>query len=132
MPFDPGPFVDRFFSPFNPESRFYWPAVYALVLALVANIVWYNWRPSGAIPPAENTIKSWAFWTNIVFLVLVSVWIAAKVPFWLIALTFALNLAVLGWMYVYLLPPQEAAWERERRRQRYIPEAQPKKKRRRR
>ena len=42
VPFDAAHFVERFFSPFNPESRFYWPAVYALVIALVANIIWYN------------------------------------------------------------------------------------------
>ena len=57
MPFDLGHFIDRFFQPFNTESRFYWPAVYAVGISLVANIVWYNWRRRGAAPPAENALK---------------------------------------------------------------------------
>ncbi len=132
MIFDPGHFVDRFFSPFNTESRFYWPAVYAIVLALVTNIAWYNWRQRGAVSPAENTLKAWAFWTNVVFLIVLTVWLAAKAPFWIFTLTIAVNLAILSLIYWYVLPPQEAAWERERRRQRYFPQAERRKKRRRR
>ena len=132
MPFDLGHFIDRFFQPFNTESRFYWPAVYAVAISLVANVVWYNWRRRGPVPPAENTLKSWAFWTNIVFLIVLMVWIIAKLPFWVIGITIAANLAALGLMYLYVLPPQEAAWERERRRQRYFPQSEKRKKRRRR
>ena len=132
MPFDLGHFVDRFFQPFNTESRFYWPAVYAVAISLVANVVWYNWRRRGPVPPAENTLKSWAFWTNIVFLIVVMVWIIAKLPFWVIGVTIAANIAALGFMYLYVLPPQEAAWEREQRRQRYFPQPERRKKRRRR
>ena len=132
MPFDLGHFVDRFFQPFNTESRFYWPAVYAVAISLVANVVWYNWRRRGPVPPAENTLKSWAFWTNIVFLIVVMVWIIAKLPFWVIGVTLAVNIAALGLMYLYVLPPQEAAWEREQRRQRYFPQPERRKKRRRR
>lgn len=132
MPFDLGHFIDRFFQPFNTESRFYWPAVYAVAISLVANVVWYNWRRRGPVPPAENTLKSWAFWTNIVFLIVLMVWIIAKLPFWVIGVTLAANIAALGVMYLYVLPPQEAAWEREQRRQRYFPQAERRRKKRRR
>lgn len=132
MPFDLGHFIDRFSQPFNTESRFYWPAVYAVAISLVANVVWYNWRRRGPVPTAENTLKSWAFWTNIVFLIVLMVWIIAKLPFWVIGVTIAANIAALGLMYLYVLPPQEAAWEREQRRQRYFPQPERRKKRRRR
>ncbi len=132
MPFDLGHFVDRFFQPFNTESRFYWPAVYAVAISLAANIVWYNWRRRGAAPPAENALKQWAFWTNIVFLIVLLVWIIAKLPFWVIGVTITANIAALAFMYLYVLPPQEAAWERERRRQRYFPQPERRKKKRRR
>jgi len=132
VPFDLGHFVDRFFQPFNTESRFYWPAVYAIAISLVANIVWYNWRRRGPVAPAENTLKQWAFWTNVVFLIFLLVWIIAKLPFWVIGVTVAANIAALGFIYLYVLPPQEAAWEREQRRQRYFPQPERRKKKRRR
>ena len=132
MPFDLGHFVDRFFQPFNTESRFYWPAVYAVGLSLVANIVWYNWRRRSAAPPAENALKQWAFWTNIVFLIVILVCLIAKLPFCILGIVLAANIAALGFMYLYVLPPQEAAWEREQRRQRYFPQAERRKKKRRR
>jgi magnesium-transporting ATPase (P-type) len=132
VPFDLGHFVDRFFQPFNTESRFWWPAVYAVGISLVANVLWYNWRRRGAVPAAENTLKSWAFWTNIVFLIVVLVWLIAKLPFWVIGVTIAANIGALGFLYLYVLPPQEAAWEREQRRQRYFPQPERRKKKRRR
>ena len=132
MPFDLGHFVDRFFQPFNTESRFWWPAVYAVGLSLVANIVWYNWRRRGATPPAENALKQWAFWTNVVFLIVIIVCLIAKLPFFILGIVIAANLAALGYMYLSVLPPQEAAWERERRRQRYFQQPEKRKKRRRR
>jgi magnesium-transporting ATPase (P-type) len=131
VPFDLGHFIDRFFQPFNTESRFWWPAIYAVGLSLVANIVWYNWRRRGAAPPAENALKQWAFWTNIVFLIVIIVWLLARLPFFIIGLTIAANIAALGFMYLYVLPPQEAAWEREQRRRRYFPQPERKKRRRR-
>jgi magnesium-transporting ATPase (P-type) len=131
VPFDLGHFIDRFFQPFNTESRFWWPAIYAVGLSLVANIVWYNWRRRGAAPPAENALKQWAFWTNIVFLIVIMVWLIARLPFFIIGLTIAANIAALGFMYLYVLPPQEAAWEREQRRRRYFPQPERKKRRRR-
>jgi magnesium-transporting ATPase (P-type) len=132
VPFDLGHFVDRFFQPFNTESRFWWPAVYAVGISLVANIVWYNWRRRGAAPPAENALKQWAFWTNIVFLIVIMVCLIAKLPFFILGIVIAANLAALGFMYLSVLPPQEAAWEREQRRQRYFPQPERRKKKRRR
>jgi len=132
VPFDLGHFVDRFSQPFNTESRFWWPAVYAVGLSLVANIVWYNWRRRGAAPPAENALKQWAFWTNIVFLIVIIVCLIAKLPFFILGIVVAANIAALGFMYLSVLPPQEAAWEREQRRQRYFPQPERRKKKRRR
>ena len=132
MVFDPSHFVERFFSPFNPESRFYWPAVSSLALALVANIVWYNWRRRGTIPPPENTVKPWAFWLNVVFIIVLFVLFIAKAPFVLFVITIAFNVGLLLYMYWYWLPPAEAAWAREQRRRQYFPGAERRKKRRRR
>ena len=127
MPLDPAHFVERFVSPFNPESRFYWPAVYSLLLALLANIAWYNWRRS--VTPPENATAPWAFWINVVFIIVLAVLLVAKAAFYLFVVLIASNIALQVYMYQLWLPPQEAAWEREQRRRQYFP--QPKKKRRR-
>ena len=131
MLFDLGHFAHRFVEPFNSESRFYWPAVIALAVSLAANIAWYYWpqRRRGPIAPAELTARPWAFWVNVVTLIWIAVLIIAKVPFVIVGISFALDLAALAYLYGIWLPPLEAAWIRERRRQKYIP--QPKKKRRR-
>ena len=132
MPFDPAHFVERFFSPFNPDSRFYWPAVYAVALALFANIAWYNWRRRGPIPPPENIAKPWAFWINVIFIIWLLVLFIAKVPFFFIVLSLIANIGLLVYMYQFWLPPQEAAWEREQRRRSYFPQPERSKKKRRR
>ena len=132
MPFDPAHFVERFFSPFNPDSRFYWPAVYAVALALLANIAWYNWRRRGPIPPPESIAKPWAFWINVIFIIWLLVLFIAKVPFFFIVLSLIANVGLLVYMYQYWLPPQEAAWEREQRRRSYFPQPERSKKKRRR
>ena len=132
MPFDPGHFVERFFSPFNPDSRFYWPAVYAVALALLANIAWYNWRRRGPIPPPENIAKPWAFWINVIFIIWLLVLFIAKVPFFFIVLSLIANIGLLVYMYQFGLPPEEAAWEREQRRRSYFPQPERSKKKRRR
>ena len=132
MPFDPSHFVERFFSPFNPESRFYWPAVYSLVLVLLVNIGWYNWRRRGSVPPPENALKPWGFWTNVIFVIFLFVLFIAKAPFVLFVLLLAVNVGLLLYMYTMWLPPQELAWERERRRRQYFPQPERRKKRRRR
>ena len=130
MPFDPQHFVDRFFQPFNSESRFYWPALIAIVLALISNIVWFNWR-TRATPPPELGVRPWAFYTNVIFLIWLAVLLRASAPFWMFGVSIAANIAVLAYLYWFYLPPREAAWERERRRQAYFPKAGRRKKRRR-
>ena len=132
MVVDPSHFVERFFSPFNPESRFYWPAVYSLALALIANIAWYNWRRRGMIPPPEQAVKPWAFWINVVFIILLGVLFIAKAPFYFFVFLLAANVALLAYMYSFWLPPAEVVWERERRRRQYFPQPERRKKRRRR
>ena len=128
MPIDLGHFAHRFIEPFNSESRFYWPAVIALAIALVANIVWY-YLPVRGVAPAEQTARPWAFWFNVLALISVAVLVAAKAPFLLTALAFGLDLAALVYLYGIWLPPLEAEWIRERRRAKYLPK--PKKRRRR-
>lgn len=134
MPIDPGHLLRRFMDPFNPESRFYWPLVIAVFAAIVANIVWYYWRPKDEQPsPSEEAIKPWAFWVNVIFCIWYLVLLIAKVPFFVFALSFAINVASLIYLYAYWLPPQDAAWQRELRRLKYIPEGErPKRYRRRR
>lgn len=132
MPFDPSHFVTRIFSSFDPTSRFYWPAVYALLLTLLVNIGWYNWRRRGTVPPPENALKPWGFWTNVVFIILLGVLLVAKVPFFMFVILIVANIALLVYMYSFWLPPQELAWERERRRRQYFPQPEKRKKRRRR
>ena len=131
MPFDPQHFIDRFFQPFNTESRFYWPAVIALGISLVANIVWYNWR-SRTTPPPELGVRPWAFWINVIFLIWLGVLLIAKTSFWVFAVSVILNVAALVYMYWFYLPPRENEWARERRRQAYIPRPGQRKQRRRR
>jgi hypothetical protein len=120
---DIGHLLQRTTEPFNSESRFYWPLVVAVFVAIVANTVWYYWqrrKPS----PAEHEIRPWAYWVNIIFLIWALVLLVAKVPFYWYIASFAIDLAALLYMYVFWLPPKEAAWTRELRRQKYIPKAE--------
>ena len=130
MPFDPQHFIDRFFQSFNTESRFWWPAVIAMLVALVANIVWYNWRTRTA-PPPELGVRPWAFWTNVVFIIWMLVLLIAKAPFFFIAFSVIANIALLIYMYWFYLPPREAAYQREERRRAYFPQPARRKRRRR-
>jgi hypothetical protein len=115
-----GHLAHRFIEPFNSESRFYWPAVIALAIALVANIVWY-YVPVRNVAPAEHTARPWAFWINVITLIVVAVFLMSKAPFLLIALAFGIDLAVLVYIYQAYVPPLEAEWIRERRRAKYLP-----------
>jgi len=128
VPLDPGHLLARLLDPFNSESRFYWPFVIGLGGALIAHIVWYSWRVDRDASPAENTLRGWAFWVNVLTLVWATVLVIAKLPFIVLVVTFVLDFAALLYLYAYWLPPREAAWVRERRRQRYFP--QPKRRRR--
>lgn len=125
MPLDLGHLLRRFMDPFNAESRFYWPLVIAVLAAIIANIVWYYWRHRDEQPsPSEETIRPWALWVNIIFCIWYLVLLIAKVPFFVFAISFAINIASLIYLYAYWLPPQDAAWQRELRRLKYIPEGE--------
>ena len=130
MPFDPSHFLLRLADPFNAESRFYWPLVIAVALAIVANTVWYYWRTDEHPSPAELTVRPWAYWINVIFLIWALVLLLAKVPFYFYLASLALNALALVYIYGYWLPPRDAAWERELRRQRYIPQAERRRRRR--
>lgn len=120
MPIDLGHFAHRFIEAFNSESRFYWPAVIALVMALVANIVWFN-LPVRGVAPAERTVRPWAFWFNVIALIFAAVLLVAKAPFLLTIIVFLIDAAAVAYLYVVYVPPLEAAWLRERQRAKYLP-----------
>jgi hypothetical protein len=122
VPIDLGHFAHRFIEPFNGESRFYWPAVIALAIALVANIVWY-YLPARDVAPAENGARPWAFWINVITLIVVCVLFIAKAPFLLTMIALAFDVAALAYLYLAWVPPLEAEWIRERRRAKYLPKA---------
>ena len=130
--FDLGHFIQRLADPFNSESRFYWPLVIAVFIGFALNTAWYYWRPRGDRPSAaENSIKPWAYWVNVIFLVWALVMLLAKVPFYLYVASLALNVLALIYMYFMWLPPKEASWQRELRRQKYLPKPERRRKRRR-
>lgn len=132
MPLDLDHLLRRIADPFDPASRFYWPLVVAVFAAIVANILWYYWRPENEDPaPAEGAVRPWAFWVNVVFLIWALVLLMAKVPFWWFIASFAVNALLLVYIYGYWLPPRDAAWERELRRLKYIPAAEHRRRRRR-
>jgi hypothetical protein len=132
VPIDLAHFAVRIVSPFDPSSRFYWPLVIAVFVAIAANIAWYYWRPGDDRPsPAEDAIRPWAFWVNVIFLIWALVLLIAKVPFYFFIVSLLLNVASLLWIYLYWLPPRDAAWERELRRLKYIPKPEQRRRRRR-
>ncbi len=130
MPFDPSHFLQRLADPFNAESRFYWPLVIAVGLAIVANTVWYYWKTDERPSPAELSIRAWAYWVNVIFLVWALVLLLARVPFYFYVASLAINVLALVYIYGYWLPPRDAAWERELRRQKYIPKPERRRRRR--
>lgn len=122
MPIDLDHLLRRLADPFNAESRFYWPLVIAVFLGIVANTVWYYFRVRGErTSPAEEEIKPWAYWVNVLFLIWALVMLIAKVPFYWYIASLAINVLALVYIYGYWLPPRDAAWERELRRLKYIP-----------
>ncbi len=132
MPIDLDHFARRLADPFNADSRFYWPLVVAVVLAIVANTVWYYWRPREERPsPAEEAVRPWAYWVNVVFLIWALVMLIAKVRFYWYVASLAVNVLALVYIYGSWLPPRDAAWERELRRLKYIPKPEQRKRRRR-
>lgn len=132
MLFDLDHLLRRLADPFNAESRFYWPLVIAVILGIVAHTVWYYWRVRGERQsPAEEAVKPWAYWINVIFLGWALVLLIAKVPFWWYIASLALNVLTLIYIYLYWLPPRDAAWERELRRLKYIPKPEQRKRKRR-
>lgn len=132
MPIDLDHLLRRLADPFNAESRFYWPLVIAVILGIVANTAWYYWRIRGErTSPAEEAIKPWAYWVNVIVLIWALVLLMAKVPFWWYVASLALNVLALAYIYLSWLPPRDAAWERELRRLKYIPKPEQRKRRRR-
>ena len=123
MSIDLAHLLKRMTDSFDPGSRFYWPMVIAVFVAIVANTVWYYWQ-SRKPSPAEREIRPWAYWVNIIFLIWALVLLVAKVPFYWYVVSFAIDLVALVYMYFFWLPPKEAAWSRELRRQKYIPKAE--------
>ena len=121
----------RLTDPFNPESRFYWPLVIAAFVAIAINVAWFYWRQRGAVAPAERDLKPWAVWINIIFLIWVLVLLMAKQPILMTAVSLAINIGILVYLYGWWLPPRETAWAREQRRLRYIPKPERRKRRRR-
>jgi hypothetical protein len=124
VPIDPAHFLQRLVDPFNSESRFYWPLVIAVGLAIVANTIWYYWRTVERPSPAELTLRPWAYWINVIFLIWALVMLLAKVPFYWYVVSLVLNVAALVYMYAFWLPPRDAAWQRELRRLKYIPRSE--------
>lgn len=122
MPIDLDHILQRLTDPFTAESRFYWPLAIAAFVTIVANTVWYYWRPRGErASPAEGTIRPWAYWVNVIFLIWALVLLIAKVRFYWYVASFAINVLALAYIYAYWLPPRDAAWQRELRRLKYIP-----------
>jgi len=119
----------RLTDPINPESRYYWPLAIAAVAAIAANVAWYYWKQRGPVPPAERDLRPWAMWINVIFLIWILVLLLAKVPILAVIVSLLLNLGILGYMYLYWLPPREVAWAREQRRLRYIPKPERRKRR---
>jgi hypothetical protein len=132
VPIDLDHLLRRLADPFNAESRFYWPLAIAVMLGIVANTVWYYWHVRGERQsPAEEAVKPWAYWVNVIFLIWALVLLMAKVPFYWYVASLALNVLALVYIYMYWLPPRDAAWERELRRLKYIPKPEQRKRRRR-
>ena len=67
--------------------------------------------------------RPWAVWANLITIIWVSLLLIAKAPFFLTLVSFGIDVAVLCYLYGVWLPPREAEWLRELRRQRYIPQA---------
>jgi hypothetical protein len=132
VPIDLDHLLRRLTDAFNPESRFYWPLVIAVFLAIVANTVWYYLRVHERQSPAEREVKPWAYWVNVIVLIWSLVLLVAKVPFYWYVVSFAVNVALLVYIYAFYLPPRDAAWERELRRLKYIPKSEQRRQRRRR
>lgn len=115
-------FLQRLNEPFNPESRFYWPVVAAVFLAMVLHTAWYLWRPTKPRNPVRDQIETVAYWVDLILLILLLVALSAKVRAGILIVLVAIEWLALAYVYFVYAPPRFDAHEREERRRRYIPE----------
>jgi len=111
----------RLSDPFGTESRFFWPAVIAVLLAMAVHTAWYMWRPRKPRNPVRDRLEDYAYWTDLIALVLVLVAIASKARAWVMVAILALEWAVIAYLYVIYAGPRFAEWAREQRLRRYMP-----------
>ena len=119
---DPGHFAQRLTDPFNTESRFYWPLVAGVFIAWVLHTAWYLWKPNRPRNPVRDLVESVAYWIDFVALILFLVFLSAKVRAYVLVVLLALEWVSIGVLYLVYAPPRLAAFDREERRRRYIPE----------
>lgn len=114
--------LQRLSDPFNTESRFYWPLVGAIFLALAAHTAWYLWKPSKPRNPVRDQVETIVYWVDVIALVLLLVFVTAKVRAWMLALPLVAEWAALGYLFFFYARPRFAEWAREERKRRFIPE----------
>jgi hypothetical protein len=114
--------LQRLSDPFNPESRFYWPLVLAIFLAMAAHTAWYLWRPTKPRDPVRDQTEALAYWVDIIALILLLVLVSAKVRAWMLLAWLVVEWVVLGFLYFVYAPPRHEAWAREERKRKFIPE----------
>jgi hypothetical protein len=115
-------FLQRLTEPLNTESRFYWPLVAGVFLAMVLHTAWYLWKPSRPRNPVRDTIESIAYWIDFVVLILFLVFLSAKVRAYVLVALLAVEWLSLAYLFLVYGPPRFEAFSREERRRRYIPE----------
>lgn len=114
--------LQRLNDPFNTESRFYWPVVAAVFLAMLAHTAWHLWRPTKPRHPVRDQIETVAYWVDLIMLIVLIVALSAKVRAWILLALVSIEWLGLAYVYFVYAPPRFAAHEREERRRRYIPE----------
>ncbi len=115
-------YLQRITDPFNPESRYYWPLVIGVFVAMAAHTAWYLWRPTKPRNPVRDQVETYVYWIDLIALIVILVAIASKTRFWQILVLFAIEWAIFAYLYFVYAPPRAQAWEREERKRRYIPE----------
>ncbi len=114
--------LQRLTDPFNTESRFYWPFVIGVFLAMALHTAWYLWRPTKPRHPVRDQVESVAYWIDLVALILLLVLLSAKVHAWILLALLAVEWTGFAYLYVLYAPPRFEAYAREERKRRFIPE----------
>ena len=114
--------AQRLSDPFNTESRFYWPLVGGVLLAMAAHTAWYLWRPTKPRHPVRDQIETIAYWVDLIALIFLLVLLSAKVRAWVLVAALVLEWAGFAYLYLVHAPPRFAEWAREERKRRFIPE----------